>query len=150
MRHLTTFGLLLALAACGGKSSDLRLYPVEGPIAESNPSQAITVSLSYTSDTSGNIYFRLPPPTKLRCTGTWTSVAPKVNSHERGLSLTLRDTGGKYTNSTKDVGGINTGEIYAVCTDGTRVQGHFITGSGTESGTGTVTDSLGNVYKLLF
>ena len=26
----------------------------------------------------------------------------------------------------------------------------FITGSGTESGTGTVTDSLGNSYKLLF
>jgi len=150
LRHLTTLGLAAMLAACGGKSSDLRLYPLEGPIAESNPSQAITVSLSYTSDTSGNIFFRLPPPQKLRCTGTWTSVAPKVTSHERGMSLTLRDTGGKYTNSTKDVGGINTGEIYAVCTDGTRVQGHFITGSGTESGTGTVTDSLGNIYKLLF
>ena len=32
----------------------------------------------------------------------------------------------------------------------TRVQGNFITGSGTESGTGTVTDSVGNTYKLLF
>jgi hypothetical protein len=48
------------------------------------------------------------------------------------------------------LGGVNNGEIYAVCTDGTRVQGNFITGSGTESGTGTVTDSVGNTYKLLF
>lgn len=149
-RVLTTLGLVAALAACGGKSTDMRLYPVEGPIAETDPSQAISVSLDNTSDTSGNIYFRLPPPQRLRCKGTWTSVAPKVKSRERGMSLTLRDTGGKYTNSTKDVGGINTGEIYAVCEDGTRVQGHFISGSGTESGTGTVTDSLGNVYKLLF
>jgi len=44
-------------------------------------------------------------------------------------------------------------DFYAIspfCRDGTRVQGQFITGSGTESGTGTVTDSVGNTYKLLF
>lgn len=148
---LTCLCLLSAFAACStSKTVDLRLYPVAGPIATNDPSQTITITLGHQSDTSGNIAFRLPPPTKARCKGTWTSVAPKIVSHERGLSLTLRDTGGRYTNSTKDVGGINSGEIYAVCNDGTRVQGQFITGSGTESGTGTVTDSLGNTYKLLF
>ena len=46
--------------------------------------------------------------------------------------------------------GVNDGEIYAVCEDGTRVQGTFVIGSGTASGTGTATDTNGNVYKLLF
>jgi hypothetical protein len=41
--------------------------------------------------------------------------------------------------------GMNHGEIYAVCEDGTRVQGTFVIGSGTASGTGTATDTNGNV-----
>jgi hypothetical protein len=48
------------------------------------------------------------------------------------------------------VAGVNTGEIYAVCADGTRVQGTFVIGSGTASGSGNATDTNGNVYKLLF
>ena len=150
IRVLTSLCLLAALAACSGRSVDLRLYPVEGPIAMNDPSQSITMSMGHQTDTSGDITFRMPPPTKTRCKGTWTSVAPKVVSHERGLSLSLRGPGGKVSNTTQDVGGINPGEIYAVCEDGTRMQGRFISGSGTNSGTGTVTDSLGNTYKLLF
>ena len=73
-----------------------------------------------------------------------------MRTKERGLSLTLRDTGGKYKTSTEDLGGVNSGEIYAVCSDGIRVKGTFISGSGTQSGTGTVTDTLGNTYKLLY
>lgn len=147
---LSCLCLLGILAACSGRTVDLKLYPVAGPIASSDPSQTISMSMGHTTDTSGEITFRMPPPTKTRCKGTWTSVAPKVISHERGLSLSLRGPGGKVTSSTQDVGGINSGEIYAVCTDGTRLQGQFISGSGTNSGTGTVTDSLGNTYKLLF
>ncbi len=147
-RSLFLVGLVALVAGCSS-SRDLRLYPVTGPIAEGTPAQTISVTLDQQTPTSGNIAFRLPPD-RMRCNGTWTSVAPKIISHERGLSLTLRDTGGKISNSTKDVGGINSGEIYAVCTDGTRVQGRFITGSGTQSGTGTVTDTRGNSYKLLF
>lgn len=150
LRVLTTIGLLATLAACGDKSVDMRLYPVSGPIAQSNPAQMISIGIARKTETSADISFRLPPPDKTRCSGTWTSVAPKVTSHERGLSLTLRDTGGKYSNKTEDVGGVNSGEIYAVCKDGTRVEGHFIIGSGTDSGTGTVTDTRGNTYKLLF
>ena len=48
------------------------------------------------------------------------------------------------------VAGVNNGEIYAVCADGTRVQGTFVIGSGTASGTGQASDTNGNVYKLLF
>ncbi len=150
LRFLFSLCLVTTLAACGGRNVDLKLYPVAGPIAASDPSQAISMSMGHQTDTSGDITFRMPPPTKTRCKGTWTSVAPKVVSHEHGLSLSLRGPGGKVSNSTQDVGGINSGEIYAVCTDGNRIQGHFISGSGTSSGTGTVTDSLGNTYKLLF
>jgi hypothetical protein len=45
---------------------------------------------------------------------------------------------------------VNSGELYAVCKDGTIVQGTFVMGSGTTSGTGTATDTLGNSYKVLF
>jgi hypothetical protein len=146
---VTGLGLVAGLAACGG-AGNFRLYPLQGPIAQNDPSQIITISLSRKTETSGNISFRLPAPTPARCTGTWTSVAPKVHSHERGLTFSLRGPGGKVSNTTADVGGVNSGEIYAVCSEGTRVQGHFLMGSGTESGTGTVTDTLGNTYKLLF
>ncbi|MFD2174365.1 hypothetical protein [Rhodobacter lacus] len=139
----------LVLAACGG-GDDMRLYPLSGPIAAANPSKLIPISLSNNTETSGEIAFRLPKPSKTRCTGTWTSVAPRVTTHERGFSLGIKSLGGKYTNSTSDVGGVNSGEFYAVCKDGTRLEGSFVMGSGTQSGTGTVTDTLGNSYKLLF
>ncbi len=150
MRVLTSLCVVASLAACGGDTVPLRLYPLEGPIALADPSRTITISVRHKADTSGEIDFRMPIPSGLRCQGTWTSVTPRVNSHERGLSLSLRGPGGKVSNTTADVGGVNTGEVYAVCTDGTRLQGHFVTGSGTDSGTGTVTDTLGNTYKLLF
>ena len=143
--------LIAALSACGGGDVNLRLYPIEGPIKQSHPSEIIALKLRNQTSASAEISFILPGPGKKnRCKGTWTSVAPRVIEKERGVSLTLQNTGGKLTKSVTDVGGVNNGEVYAVCTDGTRVQGRFITGSGTESGTGTVTDSVGNTYKLLF
>jgi hypothetical protein len=148
---LTALCLVATLSACGGGGVNLRLYPIAGPLKDANPSQIIDVKVRNQTTASADISFRLPGPGKKnRCNGTWTSVAPRVTEKERGLSLTLQNTGGKLNKSVTDLGGVNNGEIYAVCTDGTRVQGNFITGSGTESGTGTVTDSVGNTYKLLF
>ncbi|WP_245909876.1 hypothetical protein [Rhodobacter viridis] len=138
-----------ALTACGADNT-FRLYPLSGPIADQNPAQSIPISITEDSETSGQIWFKLPKPNKTKCSGTWSSLQPREKTHERGLSLKLRDLGGSYKNSTKDVGGVNTGEVYAVCKDGTRLQGTFIMGSGTQSGTGTVTDTHGNSYKLLF
>ncbi|WP_233678069.1 hypothetical protein [Rhodobacter flavimaris] len=149
LRSLLALSMLPLLAACGG-TGDMQLYPIQGPIANEDPASLIPITLEADTETSGIVTFRLPKPNKSKCQGTWSSVAPKVRTKERGLSLTLRDTGGKYKNSTEDLGGVNSGEIYAVCNDGNRLQGTFISGSGTQSGTGTVTDSLGNVYKLLY
>jgi hypothetical protein len=139
---------LLALTACGS-SSDMQLYPTAGPFASETPPPVIHAKAETTEETSGALSFRLPDRTK--CNGTWSALAPKVISKSRGLSLTLRGgPGGNVGNSVETVGGINSGEIYAVCKDGTRVQGQFVMGSSTTSGTGTATDTRGNTYKLLF
>jgi hypothetical protein len=140
---------LLPLAACGGNTrSDMLLYPLEGPIALADPSLVIKAVATDTDKTSGEVSFRLPE--KRKCKGTWSSLAPKVISQTRGVSLTLKDTGGRMGTERKSVAGVNEGEIYAVCSDGTRVQGNFVIGSGTASGTGRATDTNRNVYKLLF
>lgn len=147
---LRTLGLIamLALTACGS-TSDMQLYPTAGPFAAQTPPPVVHATAETTAGTSGSLKFKLPDRSK--CSGTWSALAPKVVSRTRGLSLTLRGgPGGKFDNSTETVGGINTGEIYAVCKDGTVVQGTFVMGSSTTSGTGTATDTRGNTYKLLF
>ncbi|MDZ4394450.1 MAG: hypothetical protein U1B82_15940 [Cypionkella sp.] len=147
---LRALGLIaiLTVTACGS-SSDMQLYPIAGPLASQTPPAVIHAKAETTEETSGALTFRLADRTK--CSGTWSALAPKVVSRTRGVSLTLRGgPGGKYDNSTESVGGINTGEIYAVCKDGTKVQGTFVMGSSTTSGTGSATDTRGNTYKLLF
>ena len=81
---------------------------------------------------------------------TWSSLAPRTVSQSRGVSVRLLQPGAEVGTRSSTVAGVNNGEIYAVCDDGTRVQGTFVIGSGTASGTGTATDTNGNVYKLLF
>lgn len=126
----------------------MQLYPTAGPLALENPPPVIVAKASNAKDNSGELSFRIPNGP--RCHGTWTSLAPRIQTRERGISLSIRGLGGNLGRSTETVGGVNSGEIYAVCKDGTRVQGNFIMGSGTKSGTGTATDTLGNTYKILF
>lgn len=124
------------------------LYPLEGKIANADPTLVIVATAKNTSGTSGPLTFRLPD--RVKCEGTWSSLSPKVVSRSRGLSLTWKKTGGEIGTEVASVAGVNNGEIYAVCSDGTRVQGTFVIGSGTASGTGRATDTNGNLYKLLF
>lgn len=147
LQRLTLVSVLL-VAACGAPKSEMKLYPLEGPIAAENPTLVIDVNAKNTDMASGPMTFRLPG--RVKCTGTWTSVAPREISRNRGVSLTLSGPKASLGKETTMVGGVNNGEIYAVCTDGTKVQGSFLVGSGTVSGTGRATDTNGNVYKLLF
>lgn len=139
---------LLTLTGCVGSTSSMQLYPLEGEIAEADPTLVIEATARNTTGTSGTLSFRLPD--RVKCDGTWSSLTPKTVSRSKGLSLTWRKTGGEVGSETATVPGVNTGEIYAVCADGTRLQGTFVIGSGTASGTGSATDTRGNVYKLLF
>ena len=141
--------VLLPLAACAsGGTTSLLFYPLQGEIAAEDPTLVIEGVMHNVAGTSGPLNFRLPERGK--CEGTWTSLTPKTVSRSRGLALTWKKTGGELGTKTDTVAGVNDGEIYAVCNDGTRVQGTFAIGSGTASGTGQATDTNGNVYKLLF
>lgn len=146
-RSLAPLCLFLLAAGCV-PSSEMKLYPVQGPISEAEPTLVIDVAAKNTDKASGPISFRLPG--KVKCNGTWTTVAPREISQSRQIALTLRGPRGNLGNETKTVAGVNTGEIYAVCSDATKVQGSFLIGSGTVSGTGRATDSNGNSYKLMF
>jgi hypothetical protein len=126
----------------------MQFYPLQGEIATADPSQVIEATMRNVNGTSGPVSFRLPD--RNDCEGTWSSLTPKTVSRSEGLSLTWKKVGGDLDRKTDTVAGVNDGEIYAVCEDGTRVQGTFVIGSGTASGTGTATDTNGNVYKLLF
>jgi poly(3-hydroxybutyrate) depolymerase len=139
---------LFSLAACVGGTSSMQLYPLQGEIASADPTLVIRATAKNTTGTSGPLVFRLPKRGK--CEGTWSSLTPKTVSNSRGLALTWKKTGGEVGRESATVAGVNSGEIYAVCEDGTRVQGTFVVGSGTASGTGSASDTNGNVYKLLF
>jgi hypothetical protein len=142
--------VLIPLAACatGGGTTSMQFYPLKGEIAAADATTVIEATMRNVSGTSGSLTFRLPERGK--CEGTWSSLTPKTVSRTRGMSLTWKKTGGEIGRETATVAGVNDGEIYAVCDDGTRVQGTFVIGSGTASGTGTASDTNGNVYKLLF
>jgi hypothetical protein len=126
----------------------MQFYPLQGPIAADDPALVVEATMKNVQGTSGPLIFRLPE--RGRCEGTWSSLTPKTVSRSRGVSLTWRKTGGEIGAESATVAGVNDGEIYAVCADGTRVQGTFVIGSGTASGTGQAADTNGNVYKLLF
>lgn len=140
--------LVLPLAACASSTSPMQLYPLQGPIADADPTLVIQATAKNTTGTSGDLVFKLPERGK--CVGTWSSLTPRTVSNTKGMSLTWKKTGGEVGREIETVAGVNNGEIYAVCADGTRVQGTFVIGSGTASGTGQATDTNGNVYKLLF
>lgn len=140
--------LILPLAACAPGTSSMQLYPLQGEISEADPTLVIRAVAKNTSGTSGTLSFRLPERGK--CNGTWSSLTPRTVSNSKGLALTWKKTGGEVGTERETVAGVNNGEIYAVCDDGTRVQGTFVVGSGTASGTGQASDTNGNVYKLLF
>jgi hypothetical protein len=140
--------LILPLAACASGTSPMQLYPLQGKIADADPTLIIQATAKNTTGTSGELTFRLPENGK--CVGTWSSLTPRTVSNTKGLSLTWKKTGGEVGKESSTVAGVNNGEIYAVCADGTRVQGTFVIGSGTASGTGQASDTNGNVYKLLF
>lgn len=140
--------MALTLAGCASGTSPMQLYPLQGEIAAADPTLVIQATAKNTTGTSGELTFRLPERGK--CVGTWSSLTPRTVSNTKGLSLTWKKTGGELERESSTVAGVNTGEIYAVCADGTRVQGTFVLGSGTASGTGQASDTNGNVYKLLF
>jgi hypothetical protein len=147
--RVPALALVLPLCACvGSGNTTMQFYPLQGQIAEADPTTVITATMENVAGTSGPLSFRLPD--RIKCKGTWSSLTPKTVSRTKGLSLTWKKTGGELGGETRTEARVNDGELYAVCDDGRRVQGTFVIGSGTASGTGSASDTNGNVYKILF
>ena len=104
--------LVLPLAACASGSSPMQLYPLQGEIADADPTLVIQATAKNTTSTSGELSFRLPERGK--CTGTWSSLTPRTVSNTKGMSLTWRKTGGELGKETETVAGVNNGEILSL------------------------------------
>ena len=87
-------------------------------------------------------------PSGENCTGKWSSAAPQMVA----TSTLMTQYGGVagYAVTSGPAPGVNRGEAFVSCNQGTTMQVEFYTGSGTANGYGLAKDSLGNVYKLIF
>ncbi|WP_048648979.1 hypothetical protein [Nitratireductor soli] len=142
---LAAVGLLLA----GCISQDVKLYPVEGPLAGQVPLPVVQAKAVGVETNSGPLSLTLPSGEK--CQGTWSSVAPRFQTVSTGSLFS--SYGGAIFGSgvtTGNVAGVNKGHAFLSCSAGTTIDAEFFTGSGTANGYGIAKDSQGNVYKMLF
>lgn len=148
MNHKVIF-LLAALALTGCAASvPVKMYPTEGPLAKQTPVPVIVATASGITSNSGPVSFTLPNGAE--CEGTWSSVAPQFASSSWGTVFNGYGAAAGLGTTAGIVPGVNKGQLYAVCGDNTRIDGEFLTGSGTANGYGVAKDTNGNVYKLLF
>jgi hypothetical protein len=133
---------------CASCSVDIKMYPVQGPMAQRKPLPVLTATADGITNNTGNITISsLEGET---CSGKWSSVAPQEASV---TSVSLLTQYGAIAGIMSTVGpkpGVNRGEAFIVCPSGTNFQAEFYTGSGTANGYGVGKDSNGNVFKLLF
>ena len=96
---------IAALAACAPSTSTMQLYPLQGEIADADPTLIIRATAKNTTGTSGALTFRLPERGK--CSGTWSSLTPRTVSNSKGLALTFKKTGGEVGTARETVAGVN-------------------------------------------
>lgn len=136
---------IVGLSAC---STTANLYPVEGPLSRENPVPTVVVKVDgITSNTGG---FNLLMPDGAICTGRWSSVAPQYAATTTTSLFSRYGTVTGYGTTVGIVPGVNKGQAFATCSDNTRLEVEFYTGSGTANGYGIAKDTNGNVYKMIF
>ena len=135
----------LVLAGC---TTSVTLYPIEGPLALQRPLPVVVATVNSVQDNTGSITMTLPKDET--CTGKWSSAAPQM------AAVTTTSLFGRYGAAagfgmlTGPAPGVNRGEAFVACAQGTTLQAEFFTGSGTANGYGVAKDSNGNIYKMLF
>jgi hypothetical protein len=142
------FAGITAASMISGCSTTANLYPVQGPLAAQRPLPVVVATVDGTMGGTGGISMVMPGGET--CVGKWSSAAPQM------AVLTTTSLFGQY-GSIAGFGtivgpapGVNRGEAFVTCAQGTTLQAEFFTGSGTASGYGVAKDSNGNVYKMLF
>lgn len=146
------FGAVLAfglsLAGCGSASQTVTFYPVKGPLAAQVPLPVVTAKADGITGNTGPMTMTLASGET--CSGQWSSAAPQQVSVTSGGLFTMYGPAAGYSVTAGNVPGVNRGEAFMSCEQGTTVQAEFFTGSGTANGYGVAKDSKNNIYKMLF
>jgi hypothetical protein len=148
-RQILALILFAAVGAGCSISTTANFYPVSGPLSKIKPLPVMVANVSHVESTTGGLSLVMPDGEA--CEGRWSSVAPTY--YASGIGTLWGGYGGSIGFSGTTVGnvpGINRGEAFMTCKNGTTIKAEFVTGSGTASGNGRAEDSLGNVYKLIF
>ena len=138
------FGLAAIAVGIAGCSTTANLYPVEGPLATQRPLPVVVATVDGITENTGGISMTMPNGEA--CTGKWSSAAPQY----AGAVSLLTQYGAVTGFATGIKPGVNRGEAFVTCVQGTTLQAEFYTGSGTANGYGVAKDSKGNVYKMIF
>jgi hypothetical protein len=135
----------LTLAGC---STSVNLYPVQGPMAAQRPLPTIVATADGITGNTGNLTLTLPNGE--RCAGKWSSVAPQFAAVGSTSLFTRYGSVAGFSVTTGPVPGVNKGQAFLSCDQGTTMEAEFFTGSGTANGYGVAHDSNSNVYKMIF
>ena len=140
-----SFACLFALTAC---TTTANLYPVKGPLSEQTPASILVAKVDEIMGNTGN--FTLTMPNGSICSGKWSSVAPTYTAVSSGSLFGRYGSVTGFGTTVGNVPGVNKGQAFATCTDNTRMDVEFYTGSGMANGYGIAKDTNGNVYKMIF
>jgi hypothetical protein len=124
----------IALAGC---SSNVQMHPVSGPLTALKPVPIINAKITGFGS-SGEVTFNLPDG--VICSGNWSIASGEMQG-------TMSDASGNKA-AINLSGGAKTGAGAGSCTNNGTFQGDFI--SSGSHGHGTASDSMGNVYRVLF
>lgn len=144
----STMTLLMAGTFVAGCTTTVNMYPVKGPISESRPLTIIAATADGILGNTGKLEF--VSPDNAQCQGQWSSVAPQSVSTDSASLFTQYGAASGFASSVSNAPGVNKGQAFCVCSDGTTFEVEFVTGSGTANGYGIASDSGGNIYKVLF
>jgi hypothetical protein len=146
-RRLTHIAVLAAgaLSAC---STTANLYPVQGPLSLQKPVPILIATVDGITGNTGGFNFTMPDGAA--CSGRWSSVAPQHVTVTTSSLFSRYGTVTGYGTTVGNVPGVNKGQAFAICSDNTRFDVEFLTGSGTANGYGIATDTNDNVYKMIF
>jgi hypothetical protein len=145
MRALVCATTAFLVAGC---STSVNLYPVQGPLASQKPLPVIVGTADGITGNTGNLSWTLPNGE--RCLGKWSSVAPQFTAVTSTSLFTKYGSVAGFSTHTGPAPGINRGQAFLTCSQGTTMEAEFFTGSGTANGYGVAQDSNSNVYKILF
>jgi hypothetical protein len=140
-----TATMLSAVCAC---STTANLYPVEGPLSEATPTPVLVAKVDGITGNTGGFSFAMPSGAS--CDGRWSSVAPTFTTVSAGSLFSQYGAVAGFGTVTGNVPGVNKGQAFAICSDNTRFDVEFLTGSGTANGYGVAKDTNGNIYKMIF